>query len=151
MNRLAPAVIGVALVLGSAPFILDEVLVEQRSMELKMSANATEYNFTNDSIYNLGVTVSDNLSFGEIPARTEVRKRLKLQSSKNVTVRFSKTGNISPHVEVPEKIRFKGNRTVEISFNASEEGYYEGQLAVKTEIPTGSWGRKWLELKSRFW
>lgn len=51
-------------------------------------------------------------------------------------------------LEYRDKLYFKGQKQVKIRFNASEPGYYVGDVSLKIQTARNRIGRKWLDLKA---
>lgn len=58
------------------------------------------------------------------------------------------TGNISGTLQYDEKFYFKGARQMRIKFNATEPGYYTGEVRLKIQTPKNALGNRWLDLKA---
>lgn len=131
----------IVLVLGLAA--VDQMMVERQanSFEAQGTAVMPEENQTD-----LGLVADKSLNFGEVPAGAAVRKEVKVEASEGSLVDVSVNGNISRHMDHTET-RLDGNHRIEVVFNASEPGYYTGDVIIKTQSPKNGLAATWLGIK----
>ncbi|HEX33027.1 MAG TPA: hypothetical protein ENG01_01270 [Candidatus Aenigmarchaeota archaeon] len=89
---------------------------------------------------NIGVsTDKDRINFGSVSKTLVVRKFLVIKNYENKTADVSLYiyGNVSAYAEIMEnhfKLAPLSNKTVELKFNATDIGYYTGELDVVMRV-----------------
>jgi hypothetical protein len=152
MNKVALPVIVLSIALGVAPFVADQVLVnEEEQFSQNMTANVVSGEVTSNGTQ-VGVNPGQNLDFGEIETGIRVTKYLNYDSGEErrvVTVNLG--GNISDKINTTERKFIEGEERIPVAFMSNETGFYSGEFSLKTLTPEGRIGERWLELKSRFY
>ncbi len=76
------------------------------------------------------------LDFGRIPHNSSVRKTMNMKSDDFAKVEMYTSGNISPHIILPENFYMKSQeKKITITFNGTEMGNFTGTLLIKNVIP----------------
>lgn len=139
------------LVIGLLLFVASALAVSALidSEEFSFDTNATATNLTLDNETQLGVVTDPTLEFGEVPMGAQITKKLQVDSRETTLAHLQSTGNISEHLEYSEKILFENNTEIEVKFNATESGYYEGTVEMTAQTAKRPGGEKWLQTRSR--
>lgn len=146
INRIFVAVVGLSILLGLSPFLADGLTTN--TLEKKFDANATAVDMDNNTTKQIGVVTNPSLRFGKLPVGSASVKYVNITSSKMALVNIDVTGNISPMLEYDDKFYFKGEKQAKIRFNASEPGYYQGEVRLKIQTAKNRIGERWLDFKA---
>lgn len=149
MNKLFVAVAGLSVLIGASPFIADEVLVKEQSFSF--DANASSVDRSGNYTKNIGIVTNSNMDFGELPVGMGVTKFLNISMPRKGIVDLGAEGNISDSLDIREYHYFEGRKEIRVRFNASEEGYYTGNVTLKTQVPKHGIGNTWLGIKYFFY
>lgn len=131
------------LLLGAGIAVLNHQVLDSEVRAFPANASVETVNTSS-----VGVVTGSNLNFGKVPEGSQVRKNLELQSDSLVLVRFRSTGNISGMLDFKRSIELVNQTEVEVSFNATDSGYYSGSLVTEILKPRGTLGERWLKLRS---
>ncbi|MFB6199829.1 MAG: hypothetical protein ABEJ83_03045 [Candidatus Nanohaloarchaea archaeon] len=143
-NKAAAAVVGAVIVLVAIPLLISALTVNTQTRVF--NAQGTAIDTTDNRTKDIGIVTNSQLKFGRIPVKSESIKFLQVNSTKESVVTLRSTGNISEALEFDEKLRVKGSQELEIGFNATEAGTYEGKVKMKIRTPTNAIGQVWLDL-----
>ncbi len=144
---------GIVLASILTGLLLSMPAVEKQITNIQVSsfkANATVIEKGNDT-QKLGIVTNPQLRFGSIPEGSKSIKFLNLDAPRKSLVWIKSSGNISQHLIYNKKNYFQGEKEISIKFNASETGYYVGDVDIHTQAPKNKWGNRWLDIKSRFY
>lgn len=131
--------ISMTVALAINVFLVD---VDDRSFpaqaEVKVPSNDT----------GLGVVTDPELDFGEVPQNASVRKRINVSSDQNLMIKTGSNGNISSKLDHERTQYIESNGQVEIEFESSEVGYFEGDVILSIYTTDVSYMDRWLKLRS---
>lgn len=143
-KKVIPVII---VLLFAIPVLAATTLVN--SEEFSFNANATATNVTLENETELGVVTDPTLQFGEVPTEAQVTKKLQVESGQKTLAHLQSTGNISENLEHPDKKLFEDETEIEVKFNATQPGYYEGTVEMTTQTPERTGGETWINLRSK--
>lgn len=149
-NKVAGLIILGSLAVGASPFLADMLLLETTTSRL--GTNATVTGPGNADNISIGANPGALLAYGDIPSNVNATKTLSIETTGNAAlVSVSVDGNISGQIEYERIHHFTGTRELELTLAPAAEGFYAGNVTVKTERARGRLGEGWLEAKRLFY
>ena len=137
------AVVVVAVL--AVPVALNALTLDESEQVFEMNASAV--NASGEDLKNIGIVADQRLDFGRIPYQSTSTKFINISAPGYSKVSLSADGNISDSVDYSKEQWFEGDKEISLTFNASEPGYYTGELAVKTALAKNSLGEQWLNIR----
>lgn len=137
------AIAGLLVAIFAYVMVMNEVAIQDEEFTFQSQALVDA---ENDST--LGVTTDPNLDFGQVPAGASVRKSMDIDTSQLTFVKINSRGNISNNIQYPSTLLLEEGSDIELEFNSSEPGYYEGELNVKAYVSNNRIGERWLRLRA---
>lgn len=150
MDKLTVAIIGISVLVGASPFLVEATSVQKTSTQLPANVTFVQGE-TKEGNVSVGVNAGSNLDFGVAPLNVGVEKTISLEAPNNTLVVTSSSGNITDVLQYDRKKYISGSSDVELRVNGTSPGYYEGQVEVKTMTPENKLGDSWLYVKSGHW
>jgi hypothetical protein len=154
-NLLTAGLIVLALLLLSAPFVVDTVFVQKSTSDLDASVEAIEPDNTTD--VGASVDSGESLEFGRIEnGVVNVTKSFTVSMRGNQPDRYFLTrvdseGNISKFLKYEEEHTFRGSKDIQVEMVSNGTGNFSGVVHVKVQAANNDLGEQWLKLKSRLW
>ena len=147
MDKTALTVIGISVLIGLSPFIVEETSVNKDENVLYSNVTVVNEETVNGTL-GLGVTTVKKLDFGEMPTTVEYTRKLNVSAPAMTLLTISVDGNISEIMKYERKHYFQGDREIELTLNSSRPGHYDGNVTVKTLTAENEIGERWLYVKS---
>ncbi|MFB6292564.1 MAG: hypothetical protein ABEI58_04185 [Candidatus Nanohaloarchaea archaeon] len=152
VDKLAWSVITVSVLIGLSPFIADEVLLKKDTITFETKVNVTPSREVNGTYAQVGVDPGKNLDFGRLPADLALTKFVNVTAPNRTIITITESGNISDQLYINDtQFYFEGRRKVSMRLNATETGFYTGEVTINAERPRNKWGQRWLDIKYRFY
>lgn len=131
---------------ASLSYLYTQVDVVNQSETL--NTNSTVFD-PNNSL-RAGIATGQRMSFGEFDARFNKTKTLNLSSTDPTLVEIDTKGNVSGLLKY-ERMHFFENKTqIDFEMTGNQSGFYEGQINLDMTIAQNTWGKKWIELKYKY-
>lgn len=151
-NLKAVVIIGLSLFIGlaiSSPLLADDLLLESETNYFNTSVTSVSED-DDINVTSVGVNADPVLHYGEIPRSSKVTKYIDISSNELTGVEIRVEGNISDKIDYQEYQVFYDNKTLRLPYKSMEEGYFEGEAAIKTYTAKNSLGKRWLNLRKHF-
>lgn len=115
-------------------------------------ANATAVNETDfeDGDIEIGIDAARSLQYGEPPIGSNITKTLEFNAPRQTLVELESSGNITDHLEYEDRTYIEGEEEIEVTFNAKEPGYFEGDVDLTVTVPENRVSKLWLDITSYF-
>lgn len=150
MDKTALTIIGISMLIGLSPVLVEYSSVNTSTIEFK--ANATVIDQTPDEGGNLtlGVNAEREMAYGEMPINVSTTKILNMTASDGYAyLVVSSNGNISEKLFYNKYNYFNGSKEFNMRFKSGQPGFYSGTVRIKTMTPRNELGAAWLDLKRR--
>ncbi len=151
-NNVVLLAAGLVLLAGIGGAVAAEThLVDTQTITYE--ASGTIVAATNDTNRTrVGVAAGPNMTFGEVPLNANITRFVRVSTAEKARVAITADGNISQFLTTNTPAYFQGERELRVTFRPrnSSAGTYTGTVTVLVDLPTGEWGRQWLDITSRF-